>query len=41
LVNKSYEERDENLIFAKPDPSLAPLHSDPRYAALLKKMGLD
>ena len=41
LVNKAYEERDENLIFAKPDPSLAPLHSDPRYAALLKKMGLD
>jgi serine/threonine protein kinase/Tfp pilus assembly protein PilF len=41
LANKAYEERDEGLIFIKIDPNFAPFHSDPRYQALLKKMGLD
>jgi TolB-like protein/Tfp pilus assembly protein PilF/tRNA A-37 threonylcarbamoyl transferase component Bud32 len=41
LANKAYEERDENLIQIKVDHAFAPVHSDPRYKALLKKMGLD
>jgi serine/threonine-protein kinase len=41
LANKAYEERDENLIFIKLDRALVPFHSDPRYQALLKKMGLE
>jgi tetratricopeptide (TPR) repeat protein len=40
-ANKAYEERDENLIFARIDPALAPIHSNPRYKALFTKMGLD
>jgi TolB-like protein/Tfp pilus assembly protein PilF/predicted Ser/Thr protein kinase len=40
LANKAYEERDENLIFIKIDPPFAPVRSDPRYQALLKKVGL-
>ncbi len=41
LKNKAYEERDEYLVFIKIDPNLRPYHSDPRYQALLKKMGLN
>ncbi len=41
LANKAYEERDELLIMIKVSPALAPVHSDPRYQALLKRMGLD
>lgn len=40
LAEKAYEEKDEYLVFMKIDPSWAPLHSDPRYQALLKKLGL-
>jgi len=41
LANKAYEERDEFLVYIKIDLTLIPFHSDPRYQALLKKMGLD
>ncbi len=41
LLNKAYEERDEQLISVKIHPGWIPFHSDPRYQALLKKMGLD
>jgi len=41
LVNKAYEERDEPLISLKIHPGWIPFHSDPRYQALLKKMGFD
>jgi tetratricopeptide (TPR) repeat protein len=39
--NKAYEERTEWLIFIKGDPSLIPYQSDPRYKALLRKMGFE
>ena len=41
MANKAYEERDENLILMKIDPTLVPFHSDPRYQSLLKKMRLE
>jgi serine/threonine protein kinase/Tfp pilus assembly protein PilF len=41
LLNKAYEEKDEWMTTIKISPNLAPFHSDPRYQALLKKMGLD
>ncbi len=41
LANKAYEERDEALILIKIDPNMASFRSDPRYQALLKKVGLD
>jgi TolB-like protein/Tfp pilus assembly protein PilF/tRNA A-37 threonylcarbamoyl transferase component Bud32 len=41
LANKAYEERSEGLIGIKILPPWAPFHSDPRYKALLKKMGLE
>jgi len=41
LANTAYEERDDYLVFVKIDPALVPFHSDPRYKALLKKMGLE
>jgi serine/threonine protein kinase/Tfp pilus assembly protein PilF len=41
LVNTAYEERDEALISIKIHPGWIRFHSDPRYQALLKKMGLD
>ena len=39
--NKAYEERTEWLIEIKSDPSLVPYQSDPRYKALLIKMGFE
>jgi serine/threonine protein kinase/tetratricopeptide (TPR) repeat protein len=41
LANTAYEERDENLIIIKIHPGWIPFRSDPRYQALLKKVGLD
>ena len=41
LWNKAYEERSEGLIGIKIYAISAPFHSDPRYKALLKKMGLE
>jgi serine/threonine protein kinase/tetratricopeptide (TPR) repeat protein len=41
LVNTAYEERDEALISIKIHPGWIRFRSDPRYQALLKKMGLD
>jgi tetratricopeptide (TPR) repeat protein len=41
LWNKAYEERTEWLIEIKSDPSLVPYQSDPRYKAILKKMGFE
>jgi tetratricopeptide (TPR) repeat protein len=41
LLDAALEERDSFLIAAKADPMFAPLRSDPRYAALVRRMGLD
>jgi serine/threonine protein kinase/tetratricopeptide (TPR) repeat protein len=41
LANTAYEERDENLIIIKIHPGWIPFRSDPRYQALVKKVGLD
>jgi len=41
LANEACERRDEVLILIKIDPSFVPYRSDPRYQALLKKIGLE
>jgi len=41
LANEAYEGRDEVLILIKIDLCFVSFHSDPRYKALLKKMGLE
>ncbi len=38
-LEKAYAEKSDGIIWVKSDPAMASLHSDPRYAALLKKMG--
>jgi eukaryotic-like serine/threonine-protein kinase len=37
-LQRAYVQRDRWLVFSKVDPSLSPLHSDPRYQALLRRM---
>jgi TolB-like protein/DNA-binding winged helix-turn-helix (wHTH) protein len=39
-LDRAYAQRDGGLIAAKVDPLLKSLHSDPRFAALLKKLNL-
>jgi Tfp pilus assembly protein PilF len=39
-LEKAYAEKSNALVWIKIDPSSANFRSDPRYAALLKKMGL-
>jgi len=40
-LEKAYQERDKELCDIKMDPTFDSLRSDPRYKALLKKMGLE
>ena len=37
-LEKAYEERSCNLVYVKIDPRLEPLHSDPRFQDLLRRM---
>jgi TolB-like protein len=39
-LDRAYRQRDGGLTHVKADPILASLRGDPRYAALLRKMGL-
>jgi TolB-like protein/DNA-binding winged helix-turn-helix (wHTH) protein len=39
-LEKSYQERAPHLVFLQSDPGFDFLHSDPRYRAIIKKMGL-
>jgi len=40
FLEKAYADRSMFLTFVKADPELDSLHSDPRYADLLRRMGL-
>jgi len=39
-LNRPYAKRDDGLIYTSVDPLLKSLHSDPRFAALLKRLNL-
>ena len=39
-LEKAYAEKSDGVVWVKTEPATAGLRSDPRYAALLKKMGL-
>jgi TolB-like protein len=41
MLDRAFERRDHNLLSIVVDPIFAPLHRDPRYRALLRKMNLD
>jgi serine/threonine protein kinase/tetratricopeptide (TPR) repeat protein len=38
-LNTAYQDHNGYLIFLRTDPALDPLHSDPRYADLVRKIG--
>jgi TolB-like protein/Tfp pilus assembly protein PilF len=39
-LERAYLKRDSDLVYLKPTYFLTPLHGDPRWSALLQKMGL-
>jgi hypothetical protein len=40
ILQRMYDDGDPNLREAGIEPLLAPLHDDPRFVALLEKIGL-
>ena len=38
-LERAYQERSTVLAYVRLDPRLAPLHSDPRFASLLARLG--
>ncbi len=40
-LERAYAKRDTGLAHARTNPRLRPLHGDPRWGALLKRMGLE
>ncbi len=39
-LDRAYDQHDTGMPRLRYDPTLASLHDDPRFAALVKKMGL-
>jgi TolB-like protein/Tfp pilus assembly protein PilF len=39
-LDRAYQNRDSDLVYLKPAPLLSRLHDDPRWGALLEKIGL-
>ena len=39
-LQQAFQQRDPMLIHLQHEPNLDPLHSDPRYWAIVKKMGM-
>jgi hypothetical protein len=40
-LDRAYQDRDAGLSQVKHEPSFRPLHGDPRWGTLLKKIGLE
>jgi hypothetical protein len=39
-LGKLYDERSESIVWLKVDRTLAPLRNDPRFGALVKRIGI-
>jgi hypothetical protein len=40
-LEKAYKEHDGSMVFLKVDPVFEGIHSDPRFTALVRKMGFE